>query len=126
MKIIEIQDTKQSPSVYCNAEKGLLKLSGRSLPEDSEMFYSSIIDWVHEFEQSPYHKLDVQLRLDYFNTASAKNLYTLVGLVDKLKANEANDISLKWFYEKDDDTMMDLGKEFSDLYPNLVELVEDE
>ncbi len=124
MKSIELQKTPHTPYVYCDAEQGVIKIIGRSLPEDSNQFYSPILEWLNSFEETASPSLDVKLYLDYFNTSSAKSLFSIMTLLNEMLLKGKN-ITIKWHYDSDDDDMKDLGQEHADLFPNLIQLVEE-
>ncbi len=124
MKSIELQKTPHTPYVYCDAEQGVIKIIGRSLPEDSNQFYSPILEWLNSFEETASPSLDVKLYLDYFNTSSAKSLFSIMTSLNEMLLKGKN-IVINWHYDSDDDDMKDLGQEHADLFPNLIQLVEE-
>ena len=65
--------TRTTPGVDVNMDEGSLKLYGRSSPENSVGFYAPILDALRKDNNLP--KLDVEIRLEYFNTSSSKCLY---------------------------------------------------
>ena len=44
MDVINIQGTDDTPSVVLDKDKGHFEISGRSLPEDVNMFYEPILE----------------------------------------------------------------------------------
>ncbi len=124
MKSIELEKTQHTPYVYCDAEKGVLKLLGRSLPEDSNLFYSPILEWLSNFKERDYPSLEAMFYLDYFNTSSAKSLFSVMTLLNEMML-DGKQVVMNWHYDSDDDDMKDLGQEHADLFPNLIQLVEE-
>jgi hypothetical protein len=104
-----IEATKISPRVEFNSD-GELSFHGRSIIEDTTVFFMPIIDWVKSLTCS---KITVVVRMEYMNTSSSKQLLTV------LKALASNPfletINVKWFYEEDDEDMLDMGKDYESL-----------
>jgi hypothetical protein len=104
-----IEATKTSPRVELNPY-GKFILEGRSIVEDTVTFYQPIIDWV---EKAACEEMNVEIRMEYLNTSSTRQLLAL------LKAVAANphfsSVNVKWYYEEDDEDILDLGKDYESL-----------
>jgi hypothetical protein len=113
MENLFIEGSQTLPTVEFQTN-GLLKLNGRALPENAHNFFKPLITWVKEFT---IDELNVEINLEYFNTAVSKQLY------DFLKAVESNDkykkINLKWFYEDGDDEIKESGEIYEELLPKI-------
>lgn len=107
--ITVIEATKNSPRVVLDPN-GELLIQGRSIIEDTTVFYKTLIDWVKNLTCS---QMNVVVKMEYMNTSSSKQLLTV------LKALASNSsvrsIYVKWFYEEDDEDMLDLGKDYESL-----------
>ncbi|PLX13259.1 MAG: hypothetical protein C0597_11940, partial [Marinilabiliales bacterium] len=90
-------------------QKGELKISGRSLPEDVHKFYDPLIEWVKKLDVKI---VKVDLKLEYLNTSSTKKLLNLLIALDE--NSSIIDINVNWFYEFDDLEMEDLGEIYKD------------
>ena len=109
MKLIKIEATKYSPKVELSPE-GKMTIYGRSIMEDPIEFYNQIINWVKNC-QSKTFALDVQL--EYMNTSSSK---VLLDLLKSIKERyNMNEVFINWYYESDDEDMLDIGKDFESL-----------
>lgn len=109
MKALFIEESKATPKVMFNPN-GELFIHGRSLPEDPVGFYNPILDWIKE---CTCEEVTLNLRLEYLNTSSSKQVYTLLCLL-----NDNEKISSKfvnWHYEEGDDESYETGKEFENL-----------
>jgi hypothetical protein len=113
MENLFIEGSQTLPTVEFQTN-GLLKLNGRALPENAHNFFKPLITWVKEFTVD---ELNLEINLEYFNTAVSKQLY------DFLKAVEANNnykkINLKWFYEDGDDEIKESGEIYEELLPKI-------
>ena len=122
MKNLNIERTRQTPELNFNAQTGLLKFAGRSLPEDSAKFYETVFKWLKEYFGNLPVSTDVQFELDYFNTSSAKAIFSIIVKFDELFQKDYP-ISIKWFYDEDDEDMKDLGEEYKELFTIPIHLI---
>jgi hypothetical protein len=111
MDTISITGTSKTPSVEFNSEKGMLEIKGRSNPEDSKIFYRPLINWVDDYVSHPPDKTTVVIQLEHFNTISSKSL---LDLFKRLKTiiNDQKQVEVNWYYEKDDEDLLDAGKNY--------------
>ena len=120
-------DYKQ-PDVNLDAEKGLIEISGRSLPEQTTAFYTPIIEWVDNYVQSPAKETTINYHLNYYNSSSKKYLLDILEKFTPLYKN-GKKITFNWHYEEDDDEAEDAGILYGELaeFPvNLILVPEDE
>ncbi|MBK9284783.1 MAG: DUF1987 domain-containing protein [Sphingobacteriaceae bacterium] len=119
---LRVDGTNDKPTIHFEKDSGLLKISGRSLPEDAFSYYKPIIDWVSEYLLSPANKTTLIINLEYFNTASAKQLFKIISLIHDLGAKF--DVQIQWHYDKGDRDMLNSGERFSKLCARPFEFIE--
>lgn len=109
MKTIFVEATPGTPRVEFNPN-GDMMIVGRSLPEDPFTFYDPLINWAKEYTGS---SIQLDLRLDYMNTSSSKQIYNLLFSI----AHNAhiNTTKINWYYEEGDDDAFETGKEFESM-----------
>ncbi|MBN2669205.1 MAG: DUF1987 domain-containing protein [Bacteroidales bacterium] len=122
MKNLFIEKTSQKPEINFNPETGILAISGRSLPEDSSQFYKPVMDWLKIYFEQPYENTKLVFKMDYFNTASAKAIFSIFNKCE-MQFKEGLDISVEWWYDKDDEDMKELGDEYVDLFTMPIQLL---
>ncbi len=122
MSKIEIEKTSDTPKVILDKENGIFEISERSLPENAIDFYKPIIEWFTEYSKSPNEKTEVNFNLEYFNTASAKQIAKILLILQKIAQN--NDVLIKWHYDKDDIDMKSSGVRYSKLVKLNFEFIE--
>ena len=107
MENIFIAGTPKTPTVLFDSEARTLSLSGRSIPENSIDFYSSLITWTDDLCSSE-GVVEVNINLEYFNTSSSKCL------MDLLKRIESSNVvaHVNWYYEEDDEDMLEAGEDY--------------
>jgi hypothetical protein len=117
-----IASKEDTPSVTFDREQGIFEIGHRSLPENAIAFFEPILTWLNEYKQTPLPKTVFSFKLEYFNTASAKQLAKVLLFLEEL--SRTNDVLIKWFYLKDDTDMQASGVRFSKLLKMPFEFVE--
>ncbi len=108
MEDIKIEGTPKTPQVTFEAGKGILEIRGRSIPENSIEFYKPLMDWIEAYARASKDKTTVNIQLEYFNTSSSK---CILDLFKKLEAIN-NEIVINWYYEEEDEDMLEAGEDY--------------
>jgi hypothetical protein len=107
MDDISLVASTKTPSVKFSSN-GHLELRGRSIPENSLDFYKPLLEWVDKYSQSATFETKVHIQLDYFNTASSKCLLDLFRRLENINGK----VSILWYYEQDDENMLEAGEDY--------------
>jgi hypothetical protein len=110
---LKIERTNDTPNILFNKSNGILSIVGRSLPEDAFSFYAPILEWLSEYSKSPASETHLTVNLEYFNTASAKQVFKIISLMGM--AAKQNKVIVKWHYDEGDKDMKASGERFSKL-----------
>jgi hypothetical protein len=110
MNRLEIAGKEDTPNVILDKSSNHFEISGRSLPEDAAEFYNPVIQWLAAYAQAPNASTEIQIKLEYFNTASSK---LILDVLTKCEAIAGAKVS--WYYHEDDEDMDEAGQEFSEL-----------
>lgn len=120
---MHITEGDNTPTVSFDAERGELHIKGRCVPADATGFFAPIISAVRDCR--PVGKrLLIDVKLDYFNTSSAKNLLDLFKTAEQLLRKEIL-TRIVWHYLEGDEDLMESGQDYAALVSIPVELVED-
>lgn len=116
MRVIKIEGTDDTPQVTldANPENPFMEISGRSLPEDVVAFYDPILEWLDEYSENPLEKTVLNIKLEYFNTASSKLLLDILLKLEDM-SEAGNDVLVRWHYPDDDEDMEEAGEEYEDI-----------
>ncbi len=109
MKDLIIKETEKTPSVSLSAN-GILKIEGRSIPEDAAKFFKPLLDWTGDFTAN---EIRVDIKLEYFNTSSSKFILEMLRLLENNPNN--NNILVNWFYEEGDLDVLESGQYFESI-----------
>lgn len=113
MDDIKIEGTEDCPEIEMVKESGQITISGRSLPEDAFSFYEPVMSWLSGYVSAPAGSTHFNFKLEYFNTASAKQIFKIIGIANEL--SKTNKVTVKWFYDEGDRDMLSSGERFSKL-----------
>lgn len=109
-----IEGDKRCPRITANFDKGLIEISGISLPENPYNYYQPLLEELSSYVDAPNEKTLLSFKLEYFNTGSA---LALRNTIQKLNDGLPEDtFSVKWYYEMDDVDMLDSGEEFATIF----------
>jgi hypothetical protein len=118
---IRISATEDTPEVVLDDKAGTFKIAGRSLPEDAFWFYNPIVEWLAGYSKTPLSNTEFHFNLEYFNTASAKQIFKITNILSDI--SKSNPVKIKWHYDDGDKDMYASGERFSKLCGMPFELI---
>jgi SiaC family regulatory phosphoprotein len=111
---IDIAATTRTPAVTFDFTQHHLKIKGESYPEDVTEFYGPVFTALDNYlTKLGKGSCRFDFELIYLNSSSAK---AVMMLMDKLEAaaKKGASVEVYWYYDKEDDTMQELGEEFGE------------
>lgn len=114
MDNLKIDGTKQTPEIDFDAASGILKISGRSIPENTFEFFNPVLVWLDEYGTQAPDSIIAKINLEYFNTSSSKYILEVLKRLKNLLKDGKN-VLVQWFYEEDDEEMMETGEDYEDV-----------
>ncbi|MCD4745173.1 MAG: DUF1987 domain-containing protein [Bacteroidales bacterium] len=115
MESLIIKKTKQTPEINFNAQSGVLEIKGRSIPENSFEFYTPVLSWIDQYIKKPNENTIIKVYLEYFNTSSSKFILEIFKKLQKIQNIDNKNILIEWYYDKNDEEMMETGKDYKDV-----------
>ena len=122
MSILKIKPTRDTPAVYFDAEKGIFKMFGRSLPENSLKFWTPILRQIENGIQT--NKLDIRVKMEYYNTSSSKCVFDLFRVFKSIE-QKGVELSIRWYYEEYDEDMLEAGEDYKNLLDLPIKFIEE-
>ncbi len=110
---LSISRSNDTPEVLLDPESGRFEFHYRSYPEDAIGFYNPILEWLTAYTAEPNPKSLFQFNLEYFNTASAKQIFKILVMLQELNAKSR--VEVRWHHHKEDADMQAAGERFSKL-----------
>lgn len=100
------------PEINLDPQTGKLVFSGKSSPDDVHEFYTPVLNWLKEYALNPAEKTVMEFYMYYFNTASAKMIFTVMKTLIPL-SEVGKHVKIVWKYQEDDEDLLEAGKDYS-------------
>lgn len=113
MKDLIINAEKDTLSVACHYEAGVIKLEGVSYPADAAEFFNPIFEWLETYIEQVGGAIVMNLFINYLNTSSTKCLFDIIDRLEEYYKDD-NKVQINWHYEKDDEDIKEIGLEFQE------------
>jgi hypothetical protein len=118
-----IKETLFTPSVKLLIDEHRIVISGQSRLEDPAPFYEELIPFLDENINEVKTHISLDFFLNYMNSSSSKWLFHILkGLQSKYQGKKI--ISINWFYDSDDESILEAGEVFQSLLSLPFSLVE--
>ncbi len=116
METLSLQGSPKTPTVEMSAENGIIEIKGRSIPENSIDFYRPVVEWLDAYAESPSSVTEVNIQLEYFNTSSSKCILDVFKKLETVfKNNGEKGVTINWYYEEDDEDMLEAGEDYQSI-----------
>lgn len=112
MSDINIKGTFNTPSISFNKKENHLIIEGRSTLEDPVIFYKPLISKIKDGLKFPQGKMEIDFKLEYFNTTSS---LVILDVLKKLHSLDApgNKVIINWYYDAGDEDLLEIGQDYS-------------
>ena len=114
MKLYTVEATDFSPEVVLDPKNNIFEVSGISRPENANEFYEPIVIWLDEYVKNPNKHTEFKFRFDYFNTSSLKFFLMILSKCKEITESDST-LSIKWFHDVEDESMLEAGKSLEEL-----------
>lgn len=114
METITLNESSKTPYILMDADKGLIEIKGRSIPENSVEFYKPLINWLNQYSEEDKKVTNVKFQLEYFNTSSSKCILDILKRLETLYRH-GWDIKISWCYDEDDEDMYESGVDYQSI-----------
>lgn len=111
---IEIDETKLTPRVLLDLDKGYMLIRGSSYSEDPFEVYQKILDWIDERLAPADCEVICDMGFDFINSSSHKYISHILLRLQKIYM-EGRPVTVNWLYEEYDEDMKELGADFVDI-----------
>ncbi|SCK28704.1 DUF1987 domain-containing protein [Vogesella sp. LIG4] len=114
MQNIHLAATSFSPEVNFDFASHRLSLKGECYPENAAVFFEPLMNALHGYLAAlSQTQITFDVQLAYFNSASTK---AILAIFERLNgaAVAGNYVTVNWYSDPDDDTIMEFGQEVAD------------
>ena len=67
--------------------------------------------WIHEYFKNPQKETLIHIQLEYINSGSSKFILEFLQIIQTYTDLGTN-CKIDWYYEEDDEAVLDLGKHY--------------
>ena len=113
MTSLHQEATTRTPEVLLDSAKGMFVLKGESYPEDITGFFGPVRIALTQVLDEVENGLNVEIKLIYFNSSSARVLMEIMDQMDE-KAAEGVAVNVKWYCDPDDDITREFAEDISE------------
>ncbi len=122
MEIIRIEKTNNTPSIFIDEANMLCRIEGASFPEDAHEIYQHVLDWLDRIKNQIDTKLVVEFDYDFLNSISHKKVWQILHELKNMQKN-GKEVAVVWFYEENDEDIMEAGEDLAELMNIPFELI---
>ena len=116
METLSLQGSPKTPTIEMNAGSGVIEIKGRSIPENSIDFYRPVVEWLDTYAETAADVTEVNIQLEYFNTSSSKCILDVFKKLENVfKNNGDKGVTINWYYEEDDEDMLEAGEDYQSI-----------
>jgi hypothetical protein len=110
-----IREGLNTPYIKLDKENCKLTIIGKSYPEDASLFYTPLVEEIETCKKNlKKSKITIKIALEIMNSVSTKYLFQVM----KEIYESAKETEINWYYESDDECMLEEGSYFEDSFPN--------
>ena len=108
-----LSSTKNTPEVILDP-KGIIKLTGRLIPENAEDFFNPIEEWINKYFKNPADITTVEICIEYINSTGTTYLLGIIHKITHIHLHKkTKKFKINWYYKDEDEDMLEKGKFFS-------------
>jgi hypothetical protein len=109
------EQSPKTPLINFDRASGTFDLKGKSIPENSVLYYKPLFEWLDNYIQGPAPHTTLNIQLDYFNTSSSKCIVDLFKKLEQIAKNAKGQVTINWLYDEQDDDMQEAGEDYKSI-----------
>ena len=122
---VVVEGTAKTPAFTFDPAAGTLHLSGCSIPENADKFFTPLFDLVDGYAAAPAARTTVRVALTYFNSSSAKYLLDIFKRLEDAHVSGHTRVTLEWCHVHGDLDMAEAGQDYRSLLEFPVKVLEE-
>ena len=122
IELLLIEATRKTPAVTLDPN-GLLKIQGRSIPEDASIFYAEVVKWINAYIPLGKETTRIDLKFEYLNSGTSKYILQILKALKELQ-QDGHKLIINWYYEDGDDDILERGEYYSSILDIKINLIE--
>ena len=122
MKNINQAGTNDSPKIIFDNQKKTLSISGNSYPENCELIYEPIKQFLEHYSIEENNMLNFHFYFNLVNSTSTVYVAQIIVKIAEL-AKDGLSVFIRWKYDEHDEEMLDLGEKMASISKLPIEYV---
>jgi SiaC family regulatory phosphoprotein len=114
MENIDRIESADSPEIKFDNTTKIFKISGNSYPENCEPIYEPIKNFIDNYNIDENKMLNLHFHFNLINSTSIVYIAQIIMKVAELNKNGLS-VLIKWFYDLNDEELLDLGEKLSSI-----------
>ena len=86
-------------------DRKIYEIKGNSYPENTAETYGPLLNWIENELANVNSEVVIEFKLEYQNTASSKMMSSIFAKIENANQRK-KDIMIKWYYDKDDEDVI--------------------
>jgi hypothetical protein len=107
---LHLLPTEDEPEILLDKEKNIMRFTGKSMPEDPGKVFTPVMEWVSEYIKSPNPSTNIEFRMDYYNSSTARFFVEMLEQFEDIHGKSA-EIKILWYYHIDDVVILERGED---------------
>lgn len=107
--------TVKTPAITFDPSTQVLRIIGKSYPEDLYAFWQPVIDRVNALMATQDEIFSLDFELTYHNSGSARVIINFIKEAERIAQTNGKHISVIWRYDPEDEQSKEQGEDYQDL-----------
>lgn len=121
MEALNIKGSEDTPEIKLDKTLGVFLIAGNSFCDDPFAVFTPVFKWLEGYARNPNPTTHMDIRLNYINTPSSKQITDILFMLEKIK--DQTEIVVHWYYDSMDEDMEFEGEAIQSMVAIPVELI---
>lgn len=108
--VLELNATDLAPLIYCDPQKNIFTIEGKSLLDNPALHYDPLKEWLTTYSKKPNATTVFNIKFEYYNPATARELLDIFAILETIP-----NAKICWHFLEDDEDMEESGQELMHL-----------
>jgi hypothetical protein len=123
MERLYLEGNDLLPKIVLDKQLDFFEISGISSHRDVSLYFEKVLKWFDNYLREPLKKTTVHFNIEYYNPESSFLIFKIMQKLQYLK-DYGNDVHVRWYYDKDNDSILETGKDLKEIFVLDIDLVQ--
>jgi hypothetical protein len=111
MDLLHVLQTPKTPSIFADQKSGIIRIKGKSIPDNSYNVYTPLSEWLNVYLLKPAKTTTVEIYLEYLNTTSSRLLFDFLKTLEAA-ISKSHKVQVLWYFLEEDEDMLSVGEDY--------------